>query len=879
MGNFIPNRHVWGGLIVTALLLIVPVTALAATFDEYLALINQTRAAQKQNPLSSSSTGTELRDYEVVRNRWEQFGKIPGAQDKLMEQARAEAADPKAAAYDKKTEKCTNWITDFTFQSCILDPVLKFSGSLGLMFGAYVLRGVGWLFDTLIQTVIVQFGTTLKDMQLTDWIARGWTVFRDIANVLIIGMFVFIAICIILGVKEFGQKKLIANVLIVAVLLNFSLLFTRLVIDASNFTAYQIYAALGGKNAAGDYKISEGFLKPMGITSIWNDSQIVVQKMADQQGGNAFQAWIFGWVGGIMLLTVSLVLLYGCFLIAARGILLIFLMITAAVAFATYLIPGMAQGEYGFKKWWTTLFNAAVFAPLLMVFLAISLVVITQASARAPDGVPIGTIIADPRQLASGPGGWSTILLYILGTGLLFISIRMSSKVAGSISGMGYVPGLFRNTVGSIAAAPLTLTAGRLIPALAQRTIGARALGRANALQGAARTANMNAGLATDKAFDLTSKAKTARRSGDTATANRLDFEARALRKFATNKQGEAQKLIEKSVAARKKADKTYNIMDTEVARTVNKVVNNTIFTGESPKGAKGYATRVEEKAKHAAELAEKAKPGDAQRTAIKEKAQEEMEQKHGAELQNRRALNLAAEASRDAAKATRDSAKNANEIAKSEAELERNNNQAFIEAARNLAAAEAAKTDKEREFGDQIRALMTRIDATTDPAEKQRLRQQLTQMNTDHINEMRTFDQRFNLAKTERDRVANELKQTPLGRREAETARADRVALDDLEKKDKELSDTKRSLDNYQRAVDRETAALIKTYEGRLVQSAEEIAAGFGRHEAGIGVRVSPAQVADDARGIFRKKQGNAQKIRELFKAENITNEAPPAA
>ncbi len=745
------------------------------------------------------------------------------------------------------------------------------------MAGAYVLRGVGWLFDILVQTIIVQFGTTLTDMKLTDWIARGWTVFRDIANVLIIGMFVFIAISIILGIKEFGQKKLIANVLIISVLLNFSLLFTRIIIDASNFTAYQIYSALGAGSDSGGFKISEGFLKPMGITTIWNDSQVVVQKMADQQGGNAFQAWIFGWVGGVMLLTVALVLLYGCFLIAARGILLIFLMITAAVAFATYLIPGMAQGEYGFNKWWKTLFNAAVFAPLLMVFLAISLVVITQASARAPDGTPIGTIIADPSTLSAGPGAWSTILLYILGTGLLFISIRLSSKFAGSISGMKYVPGLFKNTVGTAVAAPFALTAGRAIPMLMQRTLGARALGTANSLRSAAQTSNMNAGLATKKAFDLTSQAKVARRAGDIAGADRLTREANALRKFATNKQGQAQSLIEKSEKAKKKADKTYNIMDTGVAKTINKVVNNTMFTGESEKGAKGYATRVEEKAKHAAELAEKAKPGEEQKTVIKERVAAEMEQKHGGELQNRRTMNLLAETNRDAAKATRDSARNASDIAKSEAQLEKDNNKTFIEAARTLAAAEAAKTDKEREHGDAIRALMARIDGESNPAQKERLRDMLTQMHTDYANEIRPLDQRVTAAEQEQARVTRELNQTALGRNASAADAAASAAERDFDEKSTKATNTKQSLENYQKAVDKETANLIKTYEGRMVESAEEIAAGLGRHEAGTGIRVSPTHVANEARGAFRKKQGNNARIKELFKAEKIINEAPP--
>src|SRR3989338_4012897 len=105
---------------------------------------------------------------------------------------------------------------------------------------AWLLAAVGLLFNLLVDHTIIAFGY-LFNSTVQGAIGTAWSAFRDVANIVIIGMFVFIAINMILGVKEFGEKKKVARVLIIAVLLNFSLLFTKVIIDASNFTAMQFY--------------------------------------------------------------------------------------------------------------------------------------------------------------------------------------------------------------------------------------------------------------------------------------------------------------------------------------------------------------------------------------------------------------------------------------------------------------------------------------------------------------------------------------------------------------------------------------------------------------------------------------------------------------
>ena len=379
----------------------------------------------------------------------------------LLSGATTTVPDPQSGCYFTSP---STWIG-----KCFLNPILSQVGLMFLTVGGAVLELAGLLFDTLIQAVITGFGSTLSNLGIIAAITTGWDAFRDLSNILIIGMFVFIAICTILGSKEYGYKKLVARVLIIAVLMNFSLLFTKLIIDVSNFTAFQFYNQIAGQGQgstpAGQFDVAQAFLQPMGITSVWqtNPTGSIVGYTA-QQTGSGWQALLVGMIGGVLLIVVAVVLFYGVVLIGARAIVLIILMVTSAVAFATYLIPNFAGSKYGWKGWWEALINCAVFAPLLMLFLSISVNILNGVSAVQQSKVNLGSIISDPAQLAAaGSTGWEVVITYLIAIGLLFVSLKISSQFASATSGM--------NLTMSAIMSPLAV-GGRLVG------IGANSLGR-----------------------------------------------------------------------------------------------------------------------------------------------------------------------------------------------------------------------------------------------------------------------------------------------------------------------------------------------------------------------------------------------------------------
>ncbi len=320
----------------------------------------------------------------------------------------------------------------------------------GLLIGTAVLilTIVGSLFNWVVEHTVILFSGSFFDT-VKPAVQTAWTAFRDLGNIVIIGMFTYTALSMILGIQKFNAKSHVAKVLLIAIFINFSLLFTSLVIDASNFVATQFYNAMGQTAQAGStignatvnangqvqtaapLGISGLLLSYMGISSAFDGANLTWR--LGQESDSGLLAFANGIFVTIVLLGVALVLLYGAFLLVSRAILLIFLMLTSALAFASYLIPGLAESGYGWKTWWHSLLHSAVLAPLIMLFLWATLLV-ARYMAAASGGGTIGDLLVNP----TGGGNIGALFNYIIILGLLFVSFKVSSSFATSIAGFDW---------------------------------------------------------------------------------------------------------------------------------------------------------------------------------------------------------------------------------------------------------------------------------------------------------------------------------------------------------------------------------------------------------------------------------------------------------
>jgi hypothetical protein len=738
--------------------------------------------------------------------------------------------------------------------TCMWRSFMSYIGVMFIAFGIAVLDLASFCFDLLVRYIVIGFKGSLDAIGVNKGIELGWTAVRDFINIGIIGMFVFIAINIILSNKEFGQKKLIANVLVVALLLNFSLLFTRVIIDVSNFTAHQIYSSITKPNPNGTTSISEGFLYAMKVTSIAQSKATIEEIQKNAQSG-----WIgllYGFTGMVLLLTVAFVLLYGCFLMAARGVLLIFLMIASPLAFATFLVPKLAESEYGLYKWWKTLLNTAIFAPLLMLSLAISLYIVQSASGST-GSTTLGQA-ATSRGAIAPESSWAILWVYALGIGLLFLSIRLSSSFAGKISGF--------NPTLSVLASPLALLGGGASLALT-RGAGALAFRRAGALSTAAQSATVVAGAARGRASRLDSlaaRASTRNTPLGSDRAARYSSQAGSLRSAAEKKDAEIKKLLERAAKSRETADKKVDLMGSAAGRGFNKLMG-TKGVGELSKETKGYATVVREKAQAAAKSAELAKPGADQKKEMQDQAHAEATNKFAGDLENRRALHLAAEESKKAAEASRDSAKNTETTAKAQADLQKEQNASFIQTKRDLAAAKALQTDQKAAHSAEVEEMMQRIVEATDPGEKQRLREMLTQIQAGHTAELATSNARLAEAQAEHDRVVTELAQTAVGKRATEASAAATKATDAATAASKNLERAAEGVAEIEKKITAEGNRIYKAHEAGVTETIQSVAGKIGKEAGGEDVKQA-------ARSAVKARSGKqfqfVQTMREMQKA-----------
>ncbi len=201
-------------------------------------------------------------------------------------------------------------------------------------------------------------------------VSSGWAIARDFANLFFIFILLYIAIATILQLSGYGIKELLVKVIIVAILVNFSLVFAKVIVDASNILALEFYNKISAKTdnriePSNDVipakDISAAFVSGLKMQTIFNDETDNFGKGG--KDATLMQIAIITLGGSALLLVVAFVLFAGALMFVIRTVILWVLMILAPLAFAAMALP--KTGEYA-RKWWRTLFDQAFFAPAFM---------------------------------------------------------------------------------------------------------------------------------------------------------------------------------------------------------------------------------------------------------------------------------------------------------------------------------------------------------------------------------------------------------------------------------------------------------------------------------------------------------------------------------
>lgn len=274
--------------------------------------------------------------------------------------------------------------------------------------------------DNAVYYTVVTMGDYVKNLAA---VGVTWRILRDIGNILLIFGFLAVGITTILNVDWYGGgKKMLPMMLVAAVFLNFSLFISEAIIDTGNLFATQFYTQINGGNPAG--------AKNFDLVSISNDG--ISNKIMAQLGlqgiygaalspnteiFKAGNSWIIGFMGIILFIVTAFVMFSLAFVLIARFVALIFLIIVAPIGFAGLAVPGFAARA---KQYWTTLFEQTITAPILLLMLYIALAVITDAKFMTGFGS------------SSNSSGWTGYIRDATGTANLtgFAGLLLSFLVA-----------------------------------------------------------------------------------------------------------------------------------------------------------------------------------------------------------------------------------------------------------------------------------------------------------------------------------------------------------------------------------------------------------------------------------------------------------------
>ncbi len=204
----------------------------------------------------------------------------------------------------------------------------------------------------------------------SSYTANAWGIIRNIANVL---MIVFLMVIIISqltgrGIDNYGIKKMLPRLIVMAIIVNLSLYICQIAVDLSNILGVGLRDLIG---SAANVAQENGAVRAENPAS---DAAMGLFAIAGTGGTAAVGAGTFAFgtlgiaaapavaIGAIVLVLVVLVAIVILFLmLGARMAIVIACIILSPLAFAAFILPNT---QNLFKKWWELFKAALVIFPL-----------------------------------------------------------------------------------------------------------------------------------------------------------------------------------------------------------------------------------------------------------------------------------------------------------------------------------------------------------------------------------------------------------------------------------------------------------------------------------------------------------------------------------
>ncbi|MBI2482496.1 MAG: hypothetical protein HYV76_02975 [Candidatus Vogelbacteria bacterium] len=333
-------------------------------------------------------------------------------------------------------------ILSWTIQDCLLYGTAYLMRIVLSVF-AWILYLANELFNAILKLSVIDFHEYLKTsggnsdklyFPLGTAINIGWTIIRDLFNIAFIFILLYVAIGTILRRSEVNAKKMITNIIIAALLINFSAIFPKIIIDATNVISVTFYRGMTPINGqtnntsitkAPDLVRALIDKMPLGLNDYNGDTNNQFGLNENTSRYEAYRIIFDSFVQIILVLVAAFVLLTVAFMLIVRIITLLMLIMTSPIAFGSMILPDFLKKETG--GWWNKLISETVWLPVFMIMFYIT-IQIAQAITISNTGAP--------RVDADGTGSVSfdffrLLIAYIILIGFMVYSLVIAKKIGG----------------------------------------------------------------------------------------------------------------------------------------------------------------------------------------------------------------------------------------------------------------------------------------------------------------------------------------------------------------------------------------------------------------------------------------------------------------
>jgi len=277
--------------------------------------------------------------------------------------------------------------------------------------------------------------TLNTDNLALDGIKTGWSIIRDVANMIFIFALLYIAFAMILQLGG-NYKQLLIILIIIALLINFSFFLTGTVIDASNILGLFIYNAIAPLDPIPGNPTNRITIGAQLSNAL--DTDTAINKEVIKQLDSNVQKGVIHLMAGVVFFTAGLVFLFLSLLFIFRTVVLMFVLILSPLAFAAAILPATRKH---FHNWLHKLINYSFVAPVTLLLLAIVIGIVNAKEIRTAAGTEDASFISAFLILNKNDGSldvdtFGIFLSFALIIGLLIGVMVIARSMAGSIASL-----------------------------------------------------------------------------------------------------------------------------------------------------------------------------------------------------------------------------------------------------------------------------------------------------------------------------------------------------------------------------------------------------------------------------------------------------------